>query len=203
MSVHRYCWLCLVPVVVAASMVQGDEPDEKKGGDPVVTQVLRLERYVTDWLVREHHFNLKGEQIATVKGNEEIVWILGKRAIQRTYTTKTDSTSYRAIGTLTWNDVTKKYQGVWIDNVSTTGPTTVEAEWNEKDQTMIYTVDSLAKNGSTVRHRVLERFLDDDNREAVTYLLRGSEVIKRLEVQYQRTIPCPGRGVRRIDELTQ
>jgi hypothetical protein len=76
----------------------------------------------------------------------------------------------------------------------------VESEWNEGDQTMVYTVDSLAKDGSTVRHRVIERFLDDENREAVTYLLKGSEVIKRLEVQYQRTTPCPGR-MRLIDEL--
>ncbi len=200
MSIGRYRWLALAPVLLVISMADGDAPGSTRSPDPVIQRLARLEKYVTEWLVREHHFNARGEQIATVKGKEEIIWILGKRAIQRTYTTSTDSTSYRAIGTLTWNDVTKKYQGIWLDTVSATGPTKVESEWNEGDQTMVYTVDSLAKDGSTVRHRVIERFLDDENREAITYLLKGSEVIKRLEVQYQRTIPCPGR-MRLIDEL--
>lgn len=200
-SPGRALFVQLLQVVLMVSVVRAANPGTETPGDPVEKHLAKLERYVTEWKVREHHFNTRGEQIATVMGTEEIIWILGKRAIQRTYTTTSDSTSFRAIGTLTWNDVTKQYQGIWIDNVSTTGPATVEGKWNEGDQTMVYTIDSLAADGSTVRHRVVERFLDEDNREAVTYRLAGSSVIKMLEVQYQRTIPCPGRHIRVIDEL--
>ena len=51
-----------------------------------------------------------------------------------------------------------------------------------------------------MRHRVVERFIDKENRVATTYLLRGDEAIKRMEVQYQTVIPCPP-AVRMIDEL--
>ncbi len=162
--------------------------------------MARLEKYIAQWRVIEHHFNIDGDEVRTAKGTEEIAWVLGKRAIQRTYTTGIDSPDFRAIGMLTWDDVAKKYRGVWFDNLTTVGPTITQAEWNEGDQTMVYTLESLSKDLSRVRHRVIERFLDAENRVATTYLLRGDKTIKRLEVQYQTVIPCPP-AIRTIDEF--
>ncbi|MCH8881702.1 MAG: DUF1579 family protein [Planctomycetes bacterium] len=182
-------------------------PSTKSVGAPVAEslspQLKLLDLFVGPWSVVERHFNARGEQVAIVKGTEEIVWILDHHAIRRNYMTRTESAVFQAIGTLTFNSVAKHYQGVWLDNRSTAGPTTVTGEWSEETRSMVLTLESSGKNGTTIRHKVIERFLDEKRREAVTYLLRGSEVIKRMEVQYQRTIPCPARLRTILDELTR
>ena len=154
-------------------------------------ETARLQMYVGPWRVTETHFNTRGEPVATVKGKEQVTWILEHRAIRRTYQTKTEITAFEAIGTFTYSEADKSYRGVWFDNVSTTGPTTVEGEWDEGNRTFIYSVESTAKDGSKVDYKVIEEFPDEERRIATTYLLRGSEVIKRLEVQYKRYVPCP------------
>lgn len=179
----------------------------KSGGAPAAEsrspELELLDLFVGPWSVIERHFNVRGEQVAVVKGTEEIVWILDHHAIRRNYTTRTESSVFQAVGTLTFNRIARQYQGIWLDNRSTAGPTTVKGEWSEETRSMVLTLESSGKDGTTIRHQVIERFLDEKRREAVTYLLRGSEVIKRMEVQYQRTIPCPARLLPILDELTR
>ena len=166
-------------------------------------QLASLDLYVGTWDVAEEHYDARGHVVATVQGAEEITWILDQHAIRRTYTTSTESRVFRAIGTLTWNKATQQYRGVWFDNVSTTGPTRVTGAWSPDTLTMVFTLESLADDGSTVRYKVVERFLDEERRLATTYLLKGSEVVKRLEVHYKRTIPCPDRLRIVFDELLE
>lgn len=165
--------------------------------DQVKPELARLEMFIGPWRVTETHFSRRGEVVATAKGTEEITWILDRCAIRRVYQSDSGTNVYRAIGTLTFNDIEGKYQGVWFDNASRGGPTTVKGEWDEGTLTMVFTLESLATDGSVVRHKVVERFVDEKRRVATTYLLKGTEIIKRTEVQYQRAIPCPA-GVRRI-----
>ena len=159
----------------------------------VSPEVARLEMLYGVWRVTERHFNAKGKTVAIVKGAEKIEWLLDRRAIRRDYSTTTDTMVFRAFGILTWNDAEKKYNGVWFDNVSTVGPATVEGVWDEKNRTMTFNVQSLAQNGSTMRHKVVERFEDGEKRVATTYLVDGKKMIKRMEVQYKRARSCPGR----------
>ena len=177
--------------------VQRVKEEERAPVDQVKPELARLEMFIGPWRVTETHFNRRGEVVATVKGTEEITWILDHCAIRRAYQSDSDTEVYRAIGTLTFNDIEGKYQGVWFDNASRGGPTTVRGEWDEKALTMVFTLESLGTDGSVVRHKVVERFVDEKRRVATTYLLKGAEIIKRTEVQYERAIPCPA-GVRRI-----
>ena len=201
MAARMHRWFAVIALVLSGSTAVASTGGNRSGGGNIIPHLARLKMYVAEWRVMEHHFNARGEETSTVKGTETTVWILGKRAIQRTYVSGNDSPYFRAIGTLTWNGVEKKYHGVWFDNASTTGPTVAKGEWHEGDRTMIYTLDSLAEDGSTLRHKVVERFFDDDRRIATTYLIKGAELVKRLEVEYKRTIPCPGRRMRVLDEI--
>ena len=154
-------------------------------------ELARLDQFIGPWRVTETHYNSQGKPIATVQGTEEISWILEHHAIRRSYRTKTETTAYQAIGTLTYNEVDRKYRGIWFDDVSTTGPATVTGKWNEETRTFEFTIESLAKDGSPVKYEVYERFTDEKTRRATTYLLKGDQVTKRLEVQYTRYVPCP------------
>jgi len=157
-------------------------------------ELARLDVFIGPWSVTENHFNPRGELIATVKGTEDITWILDHRAIRRAYATATDSKVFKANGTLTWNDAEKKYQGVWFDNVSTSGPMTVMGSWDDETKTMIFQVESSGREGSTVRYRVVERITDPQTRVATTYLIDGANLVKRMEVEYKRATPCPAKA---------
>lgn len=186
----------------AATSTAEKQPDERKV-EFASPELARLDLFVGTWTLTETHFDDRGQVIATAKGTEEISWILDDRAIQRTYTSAADSKPFRAIGTLSWNDVEKTYHGYWLNNVSTAGPTRAKGEWNEETRTMVLTLEASGKDGQTLRHRVVERIDDEKQRVATTYQLRGSEVVKRVEVVYRRAVPCPGgpRLIPIMDEL--
>jgi len=158
-------------------------------------ELARLDIFIGPWSVTESHFNARGELIATVKGTEDITWILDHRAIRRVYSTATDTAVFKANGTLTWNDAEKKYHGVWFDNVSTAGPSTATGTWDDETHTMLFHVESSGREGAIVRYRVVEKFTDPQTRMATTYLIDGSNLVKRMEVEYKRATPCPAKAL--------
>ena len=157
----------------------------------VNSEMERLERYFGLWSVTERHFDARGKSVGVVKGREEVEWILKDHAIKRTYRTGTKPNVFEAIGLLTWNTAERKYRGVWMDNASTLGPTTVTGEWNPKTEVLVFTLDAVGQDGKKVRYRVIEKFDDADTRHTTTYAMEGEKLIKRLEVQYKRAAPCP------------
>jgi hypothetical protein len=178
-----------------AARSKGSPDGSEKAVEFATPELARLDIFVGPWSVTEIHFNPRGEVIATVKGTEEITWILDHRAIRRAYSTSTGTTVFKANGTLTWNDAERKYHGVWFDNVSTAGPTTAMGSWDDETKTMLFHVESSGRDGSTVRYRVVERFADPQTRVATTYLLEGSNLVKRMEVEYKRATPCPAKAI--------
>ena len=163
----------------------------------VNAETARLEMFIATWNVTERHFNTKGKVIATVKGTEEITWVLDRYAIRRNYTTSTDKAVYRAIGMLSFNDARDKYEAVWFDNASKIGPSIFVGEWNDDTKTMTFSSAMPNADSSTTQLKVVERFLDAQRRFATTYQIDGGTVVKRLEVEYKRAAPCPAkiRGV--------
>jgi len=152
-----------------------------------------LEMYVGPWSVVQRHFDVRGEETSAARGSEENTWALDYHVLQRKYTTTSPAATYRASGTLTFNEATNAYEGVWYDNASTWGATTVKGEWQPADRTFVFTLERLTKDKGTVRYKVVERFVDKEHRTATTYLLSDKEVVKQLEVEYTRTSPCPDR----------
>lgn len=177
------CGLWLAPALA-------DNNDSVKYANP---QLARLEDFVGTWKVTEQHFNERGDEVASASGTEEVIWILDRHALKRSYQTSTTKTSYSAVGTFTWNEPDGAYTGVWFDNFSTSGPTTARGEWDEEQSAFVFILEAKARDGTSLRHKVIERFEDERTRVATTYVLKGDEAIKRLEVRYARTSPCPAR----------
>jgi hypothetical protein len=171
-------------------------PEAEKPVEFASPELARLDIFIGPWSVTESHFNPRGEMIATVKGTEEITWILDHRAIRRAYSTAPGATVFKANGTLTWNDTMKKYHGVWFDNVSTAGPTTALGTWDDDTKTMLFQIEASRREGATVRYRVVEKFTDPQTRMSTTYLIEGSNLVKRMEVEYKRATPCPAKALR-------
>ncbi len=156
-------------------------------------ELAHLELFVGPWGVSESHFNPRGEIIGSAKGTEEITWILDYHAIRRVYNTGGGAAKFRATGTLSWNNVEKKFHGAWFDNASGVGPSIVKGTWDAATRTMILEMESAGEKGGVVRHRVVEKFETAEKRVATTYLVDGPHLVKRIEVEYHRTQPCPDR----------
>lgn len=159
-------------------------------------EVARLELYEGPWIVTQTHFGPRGKA-TDVSGTEEIRWILDRRAVQRVYTTSTDTGVYRAVGLFTWNTVENVYASIWFDNASTAGPMIGHAVWNDDRKTMTYTYASTDTTGAKHTHKVIERFTDDKHREATTYRVDGDDITKQMVVKYRRTMPCPAKVLRK------
>jgi hypothetical protein len=167
--------------------------ESEKDGPPkdLDPNLAHLDFLAGSWSFVETHFDRNGETSATVRGKEEIRWILNYAAIQRTYTSGSGEKSYHAIGTITYNHADKKYNGAWFDNVSKTGPTGYQGEWEASARSLVGILESKALDGSAVRHKVVESFVDPETRVFTSYRLEGKDVIKTLEVRAKRTSACP------------
>ena len=185
-------------IVLSTNRVRSAEPapgasthQQLKEGGFANPELARFDMLIGPWKVTETHFNPSGEQIATVKGTEKISWILDHHAVRRSYETQTESTAFEAVGILTYNQAQREYQGAWFDNASTSGPVTVRGVWKEDPRSFVFTLEAVTRGGAIVRYRVVEELPDEERRIATTYLLKGGELIKRLEVRYQRYSKCP------------
>lgn len=143
------------------------------------------------WRFKEQHFDELGNVIAEVRGTEEVSWQLDKHAVRRVYTRPADGSVYRAECLLAYNAAQNRYEGVWLDNVSVTGPRPFTGSWNDQTKTITFELAAMDVDGAAQQYRIVERFLDDSRRVATTYRLRKKEVIKVLEVTYRRAVPCP------------
>ncbi len=177
--------LCAVPTFAQTSTNAKNEPDFAR------PELATLDLFIGAWTVRENHFDTQGRTVGSVTGTEEISWSLDRHVIRRSYSTFTEPTVYRAKGTLGWNELDKRFEGTWYDNFYFRGPTRVTATWNDETKTMIHEIEARAEDGSTTKYKRVEQFLNEKRRVATTYEITGDTVIKRMVVNYKRSVPCP------------
>lgn len=171
-------------------------PESKSSDAPPLSFAEAMDvlyRWLGPWTVIERHFDGTGKVAAEVKGTEEGRWILDERATRRVYRTATGSGVFEAEGTFSYNEAEHRFEGFWVNNLTTQGPSACRATWNPDTETMIYEVDPLGDGGSRERFRVVERFVSDKRRESTTYRVRGDQLTKVLEISYERSGPCPER----------
>lgn len=185
--------LALLAVAQMQSPPRAMSGEPEKDAEPVNPETSALGLYVGLWRAVESHFSESGQPTSSASGAEDVSWISDFHGIQRKYTSTTDTTRYSATGLLSFNAPKGVYQGVWIDSHSTTGPTTVEGNFDRKARVFTFTLERTSPDGSPVRYRVVERFETPETRTSTTYLVRGTTLVKQLEITFTRTSPCPSR----------
>lgn len=174
--------------------------DLVKPGEYAAPELERLERFYGLWSVTVDHFGTDGRHVGTVKGREQVNWILDNHAIERNFRSGEKPNIYRAIGTVAWNAVEGKYHGVWFDSTSVNGPTIAKGDWDEKEQAFVFVLESVAEGGKKIRYKVVDSFLGDDSRSSTTFLMDGDRLTKVMETHFKRAMPCPS-GPRIIDPI--
>ncbi len=163
------------------------------------TQLAELDRFYGGWHVVETHFDARGEVLSKAKATEEVAWILDNHALRRTYLRKTEKRVVEVISTITWNEALKQYRGASFDNQSSVdkqgrgGPTLMSGEWSADTEVFVFNLETVGADGETIRHRVVERILNDEERAATIYRMTDDGVQKIMEAHYKRAVPCPDR----------
>ncbi len=189
---RRAIW-CFSFLAIGLLVTTAASQQETPAGSPASVGLAILEQYLGAWTLTEHHYDATGKIVASIDGSEQIGWVLDEQAIQRTYISKSESRTFRAIGLLSWNEFEESYHGTWLDNLSRGGPTVVRGEWDPKRQSMVFKYTVLSAKDSTRAFQVIERFVDHSTRIATTFETTGGTVQKRFEVEYKRAVPCPGK----------
>lgn len=182
--------VCLCAASLPDSLAKLKEPADKNPAF-AVPELAVLDRFSGPWEVKESHFNKRGEVVATARGTEEGTWVLDRRTLRRTYTTGEEGSLYRAVGLISWDAGAKKYRGMWFDNTSANGPTTLAGSWDEAARAMTYSLYASDAEAKPVEFKVIDKFVEDERRVATTYRVTGGAIEKVIEVEYVRARPCP------------
>ena len=183
---------------LAATMVVGGlsaaERGKRKAVDPPPpsAQAARLELYLGLWRVTQTSFDQMGKETSTMHGSEEVIWVLDKYAIRRTLTLSAGDRRLESEGMFAFNDATETYDGIWLSNWSTSGPTYATGRFEASKGQFVTTLKSRQADGTEKEYQVIERFPDAKTRSATTYEVKADGLVKVLEVSYRRSTPCPG-----------
>lgn len=183
-----------------------DKPEQhvRSGSDSSIeSELTALAPMVGVWELTERHFDESGAQVGTVKGSEEIDFVLNKRAIRRQYSSGSDGGGFKAFGMLTFNATVKRFEGYWMDTAALNGPVAVSAEWNPATKTLVSSLTTASPGSDGVEFKVTDRLVDDEHRAATTYEIKKGKTIKRMEVDYVRSVRCPSRqaGLRIVPDM--
>lgn len=198
-SNHLFLSVTITALAASAALAQdgaprSQEPPAGKDNRAVITpqspEMAVLESITGTWRVIERHIDEAGKE-TVVKGNEEVLWVLDGNAVRRTYVSGAASPKYEAVGMLTWNAATKRFEGSWFDNTQPNGPTTVAATWDADKHTMTYSLTATGPDGKPIHFETLDKVIDEEHRTATTFRRDGQRVVKVMEVTYERMIPCP------------
>ena len=116
-------------------------------------------------------------------------WVLGGRYLHQDYKADFMGMPFEGIGTTAFDNSTGKYQGSWLDNMSSHMLPPSEGEWDEASRTITsrrnYT-DPLSGQATTTRDVV--RIVSDDEHHFEMHEARvGGEERKLFEIVYTRT----------------
>lgn len=159
----------------------------------IESELAALAPMIGVWELTERHFDETGAQVGSAKGSEEIDLALNKRAMRRQYSSGSDAGGFKAFGMMTYDAASKRFAGYWMDTAARNGPIAVSAEWNPATKTLVSTLTTASTDSDGVEFKVTDRLVDDEHRAAATYEIRKGKTIKRMEVDYVRSVRCPSR----------
>lgn len=158
-----------------------------------VPQLADIDIFVGAWKVKETYFDERGVERAGREGTEEIVWMLDRHALLRRYNTAAGDSVYRAMGIITWNATAGAYACHWYDNAPAQGPSprSQTGSFDPATATLTWEMKSESPGGAPQTHRIIERFVSEEERTTTTFAVSDGRVRKIMETRYTRAEPCP------------
>jgi hypothetical protein len=146
----------------------------------------RLEPFIGTFAAAVRHWPTPGAEPFEATGTMVNEWVLGGRYLRQTYESDLGGTEFRGIGFWGYNNAAGRYEGVWMDSMSTA----IMGESGQCDG-RVWTMTGEGDDPSTgkkVAKRSVIRLQDRDRHSMEMYYTGpdGTEA-KAMEIQYTRT----------------
>ena len=133
----KYIITCTCSAFVVASLAAGlalaDEKSDSKKGDPKMEEMMKkveaagkpgaehkaLEPMVGDWNAEVKLWMAPDAPPNVTKGSAKSKWILGGRFVQQEFKGEFMGKPFQGIGLTGYDNMKKKYNSFWVDDVST------------------------------------------------------------------------------------
>jgi hypothetical protein len=147
-----------------------------------------LASWAGDWNFEMKSYMAPGQPPTVSKGTSSLKMILGGRYLQETASGDMGGQPFNGLGITAYDNVKKKYQGLWIDS-SMTGFLDAEGDYDTASKTLTLnatTFDPMA--GKDVPVKMVTRTVDDKTRvfEWWSPAPGGTDMTKMMEITYTR-----------------
>ena len=136
------------------------------------------------WKAVVKSWNGPGEP-AVSEGVSENQVILGGRYLEQRFTSSMMGQSFEGYGLNGYDNATKRYWFVWVDNMST-GMMSGWGDMDEAGKTLTTTSTSLGPDGKPMDVRSVTTFVDDNTQVFTMYGMMGGQETKMMEITYTR-----------------
>ncbi len=166
---------------------QGDQAEMMK----------KWQEYMTPGPVHQQFAKMAGDWKATVtnfmdgqeaksEATAKYEMILGGRYLKSYITGNMMGMPFEGIGLDAFDNATKEYISIWIDNFGT-GALNLKGKMDDKTGDIVYTgtmVDPMT--GKDQMTKTVMKQIDDDHQQMVMYMIDGGKEVKNMQIDYTR-----------------
>ncbi len=166
---------------------QGDQAEMMK----------KWQEYMTPGAVHQQFAKMAGEwkaivtnfmdgQEAKSEANAKFEMILGGRYLKSYITGNMMGMPFEGVGLDAFDNATKEYISVWIDNFGT-GVLNLKGKMDDKTGDIVYTgtmVDPMT--GKDQATKTVMKQIDNDHQQMVMYMIDGGKEVKNMQIDYTR-----------------
>ncbi len=146
----------------------------------------RLAALVGNWTTRIKSMERAGATPVESTGTASFAMIMDGRFLVENFTSKTPAGDFIGMGLQGYNNMSKEYEEVWVDNMST-GMANFSGTWDEEMQAFKWsgTFSNPMQGGTTAAKSIMKK-ISDTQYEYTMMEARGDKHFKALEIIYTK-----------------
>ena len=166
---------------------QGDQAEMMKKWQEYMTPGAVHQQFAKmagDWKAVVTNF-MDGQE-AKSDANAKYEMILGGRYLKSYITGNMMGMPFEGVGLDAFDNATKEYISVWIDNFGT-GVLNLKGKMEDKTGDIVYTgtmVDPMT--GKEQATKTVMKQIDNDHQQMVMYMIDGGKEVKNMQIDYKR-----------------
>ena len=166
---------------------QGDQAEMMKKWQEYMTPGAVHQQFAKmagDWKAVVTNF-MDGQE-AKSEANAKYEMILGGRYLKSYITGNMMGMPFEGVGLDAFDNATKEYISVWIDNFGT-GVLNLKGKMDDKTGDIVYTgtmVDPMTGKDQTTK--TVMKQIDNDHQQMVMYMIDGGKEVKNMQIDYTR-----------------
>lgn len=147
-----------------------------------------LHETVGKWKIEVKHWMPGQTEPETAYGTSKVTQILDGLGTVVEDETTGDEGTFKGYGLFTWNSLTKKYEGVWLDNHTQDGPTEMTGTYDAATKTLTWTYSGIMPGMGSLNFKMVEKRESKDKIVSTFFMLTpDKQEVRMMEITSTRT----------------